>query len=424
SGGEHQYDFVIVGGGIAGVTCAETLAALEPDARVLIVSASPVVKAVTNLRPVTKLLEEFDVELRASLANPEPSAAGEAAEVRIGYGELCLCTGASPKLIPQARQHPDLVVGIRDTETVADLSKKLSTCRRVLVVGNGGIATELVYELRNVDVVWAVRQDSIGAVFFDAGAAQFLLPSLARPGGARVDKPGEAAELLPTDTTAPTDSWPVFAALSNGELLGVDLIVSATGVTPTALLADGGVGPALDAEGAVAVDRGMRSSLAHVFAAGDACGCAGWSSDGETSSAAEETRLWFQMRLWSQARQTGSFAARCMSAARRGESPPPLDIGFELFTHVTRFFSYKIVLLGLYNAQGLASGEYEALLRVTPGVEYVKCVMHNGRMQGCVLIGETDLEETFENLILNQLDLSQFGEHLLDPGVDIDDYFD
>ncbi|PAA66548.1 hypothetical protein BOX15_Mlig010711g1, partial [Macrostomum lignano] len=51
-------------GGIAGVTCAETLAALEPDARVLIVSASPVVKAVTNLRPVTKLLEEFDVEER------------------------------------------------------------------------------------------------------------------------------------------------------------------------------------------------------------------------------------------------------------------------------------------------------------------------------------------------------------------------
>lgn len=45
-------------------------------------------------------------------------------------------------------------------------------------------------------------------------------------------------------------------------------------------------------------------------------------------------------------------------------------------------------------------------------------------MQGAILIGETDLEETFENLILNQIDLSSFGEGLLDPNVDIEDFFD
>lgn len=50
--------------------------------------------------------------------------------------------------------------------------------------------------------------------------------------------------------------------------------------------------------------------------------------------------------------------------------------------------------------------------------------MVNGRMQGALLVGETDLEETFENLILNQLDLSSFGGHLLDPNLDLSDYFD
>ena len=40
------------------------------------------------------------------------------------------------------------------------------------------------------------------------------------------------------------------------------------------------------------------------------------------------------------------------------------------------------------------------------------------------MIGDTDLEETFENLILNQLDVSHIEEHLLEPGIDIDDYFD
>ena len=110
--------------------------------------------------------------------------------------------------------------------------------------------------------------------------------------------------------------------------------------------------------------------------------------------------------------------------------PKELDFCFEMFTHCTRFFGFKVILLGLFDAQGLATdsdgGEapLEFLVRTTPGLEYVKAVMEGGRMQGAVLVGETDLEETFENLILNQMDLSQFGEDLLDPNIDIEDFFD
>ena len=119
----------------------------------------------------------------------------------------------------------------------------------------------------------------------------------------------------------------------------------------------------------------------------------------------------------------GIMAAKMMIADTEGDTSVELDFCFEMFAHVTRFFDYKVVLLGLYNGQKL-DNQYEVLLRVTPGVEYVKAVMKDGRMQGAVLIGETDLEETFENLILNQLDLSAYGEDLLDPNIDIEDYFD
>lgn len=54
----------------------------------------------------------------------------------------------------------------------------------------------------------------------------------------------------------------------------------------------------------------------------------------------------------------------------------------------------------------------------------MKVVVSDGRVQGVLLIGETDLEETFENLILNQIDVSMFGENLINPDVDIEDYFD
>ena len=43
-------------------------------------------------------------------------------------------------------------------------------------------------------------------------------------------------------------------------------------------------------------------------------------------------------------------------------------------------------------------------------------------MMGAALIGETDLEETFENLILNQMALSSYEEDGLDPNIDLEDY--
>ena len=129
------------------------------------------------------------------------------------------------------------------------------------------------------------------------------------------------------------------------------------------------------------------------------------------------------MRLWTQARPMGYYAGRCMAYSLLGQPKPLVDFSFELLTHVTRFFGFKVVLLGLFNGQKL-DGRYEALIRVTRGVEYLKVVVRDGRVHGAVLIGDTDMEETIENLILNQLDVSSYGEDLLNPDIDIDDYFD
>lgn len=48
-----------------------------------------------------------------------------------------------------------------------------------------------------------------------------------------------------------------------------------------------------------------------------------------------------QMRLWTQARQMGWYAAKCMVADALGE-PIDMDFSFELFAHITKFFNYKV----------------------------------------------------------------------------------
>ena len=63
--------------------------------------------------------------------------------LHIPYDRLCLCTGARPKLIAN---HPN-VIGLRDQHSVEELLGRLRTAGRVAVVGNGGIALELIHEV-------------------------------------------------------------------------------------------------------------------------------------------------------------------------------------------------------------------------------------------------------------------------------------
>uniref|UniRef100_T1JPI4 Pyridine nucleotide-disulfide oxidoreductase domain-containing protein 1 n=1 Tax=Strigamia maritima TaxID=126957 RepID=T1JPI4_STRMM len=478
--------YVVVGGGIAGVSCAECLSYLASDEPVLLISASPLIKTVSRIQQVTQLLEELDVEEKPMETlmqnhknlsvisdkivklNSKERTLLTASGAIIEYEKLCIATGGKPKIISELNE---FVIGIRDTETTQTLQKKLSAAKRVVVVGNGGIATELVYEIENCRVIWVIKDKSISATFFDPGAAEFFLPNLSTEKAeenniakrmkytiagfkSKVDASLHGSALGPdwatglkmsgdsktttrnvevqysceVETVLSYDEfkteglketifdsedakWPVYVRLTNGKIFGCDFIVSATGVTPDCdvFLKDNEF--AVSEDGALKVDSKMETSIKNIFAAGDVCNCS-W----------ELPHHWFQMRLWTQARQMGCYVAKCLIASVEN-TDVSLDFCFEMFTHVTKFFGFKVVLLGLFNGQKLGT-DYDIILRMTKGKEYIKLVMQNGRIQGAILIGETDLEETFENLILNQMDLSRYGENLLDPNIDIEDYFD
>ena len=61
--------------------------------------------------------------------------------VHIKYDKLCICTGGKPRLITEGNPY---VIIIRDTDTVQNLQSKLSQAKKIVIIGNGGIALELV----------------------------------------------------------------------------------------------------------------------------------------------------------------------------------------------------------------------------------------------------------------------------------------
>lgn len=482
----ENYDFIIVGGGIAGTSCADRICNIinNKNEKILVISATSMVKLATNIKPVTKFLREFDVEdkMTDTLTNKfenltivhkyvsDLDSANHKLICSDGsmytYGKLCIATGGKPKLISN---NPH-VIGIRDTETVMSFQKRLADARQIVLVGNGGIATELCYEIDKCKIVWAVKDDHISNVYFDSYAAKFFEKNVhAQKTDNNDEKPpnkrykytitalnmeskernayGSALgpdwafdlemkgknesrnvtieycceikrimnrnefmeEKLPTDNA--NESWPVYVELTNDKVYGCDLVISATGVIPSVEMFTKNNKFNVAADGGIIVNDRMETSIQDIYAIGDAC-TAGWDASAH----------WFQMRLWNQASQMGDYAARSMLAERTNEKIS-LDFCFEMFAHITKFFGFKVILLGKYDARGLGN-DYQLLLRCTEGVEFVKVVIHNGRVYGALLIGDTELEETFENLILNQIDVSALGENLLNPDIDIEDYFD
>lgn len=92
-------------------------------------------------------------------------------------------------------------------------------------------------------------------------------------------------------------------------------------------------------DGGIEVNSLMQTSVADIYAAGDCC-TAAW----------DWAENWFQMRLWTQARQMGAMAGKSMAAAFLGTTTDCYqDFCFELFGHVTHLFGHQVVLLGRYN---------------------------------------------------------------------------
>jgi len=214
-------------------------------------------------------------------------------------------------------------LGLRDTDSASELNKRLSNSKQICLVGNGGIATELVHELEHIDVVWIIRQKYISSTFLDAAAAEFLVECMTDNEGKETDKPATSlrytvsgndiknevtgcalgpnwhssfnlcgavqnrrknvmieyeSEIKSITNKRPKDSlhgqtecWPVYVAMQNGKVIGCDFVVSATGVSPTVPVLMEQAEFQLGADGGILVDDTMETSVKDIFAAGDVC---------------------------------------------------------------------------------------------------------------------------------------------------------
>lgn len=92
---------------------------------------------------------------------------------KLKYDKLCIATGSRPKFQKELGIDRRIVF-LRDTQSAIQLKTKLKNAKNILIVGNGGIATELIFELKTFDVTWLIKDPWICASFFPEDIEQFI----------------------------------------------------------------------------------------------------------------------------------------------------------------------------------------------------------------------------------------------------------
>src|SRR5664280_2311255 len=285
---------VIVGASAAGMRCASPLARLRPDWTVTVVERRRVfsyaacglpyvlsgdvddadalrrtsdgalrdaaffasVKGVTVL--TGRSATEVDAGARSlTLARPE----GELEH--LGWDDLVLATGASPRRLPAQPRHPR----VRSFHVVEDLEPLHAGLRRgeiarVVIVGAGLVGCELSEAFRalwgaEVTLLEAASGPLPGVADAEIGA---VIAATLRRNGVHL-RTGAAVETI----AAFDDRVEVTAG---GERCTADLAIVAVGVTPEVALARS-AGVALGTTGAIAVDDRLATNVPHIWAAGD-----------------------------------------------------------------------------------------------------------------------------------------------------------
>ena len=276
--------------------------------------------------------------------------------------------------------------------------------------------------------------------------------------GAKVGA-GVGAEAVAVEAA---QTWPLYVRLSDGREYGVDVLVSPIGVEPVtkAVARDDAT---RSADGGLIVNARMQTSGGggRIFAAGDVATVL-WPR--ALAAARGVPLLWHQKRTWSQALASGLHAARCMAGAVDALEAADGGVAFELFHHQTQVAGRRVALLGAVGgtggsggwgggggAQALAraverdakdhqgevgqGGQSEGgqkdisaiLVRAAPGDSFAQVLVLDGAVVGALLVGDTGLDETMENLMLNRTKCVGADGQLLDllnADVDVDDFFD
>jgi 3-phenylpropionate/trans-cinnamate dioxygenase ferredoxin reductase component len=403
-------DVLIVGGGLAGASCAEGLRDLGFDGSIVLVGREP--HAPYQRPPCSKDLlrgesteddallhppewyGEHDIELlvRTSVMKLDLDARAASLSTHheeIGFGKALLATGANIRRLRVDGGDLEGLHYLRTLGTAASLRADAEEAERVVLIGGSYIACEVAASLTAMGkrCTLVMVEDAPLSTHFGAAAGGFFAGVLAEHG----------IECVTADPLArfEGDGRVQRVVTESGRVLDADLVVLGTGAMPDVMLARSS-GLELGETGGIRCSQTLETSAEGVWAAGDPC---------EYDSVVHGRRL--RVEHFEVAAAQGKAAA----AAMLGQAEP--------YAVVPYFWSDLADWCSLEYVGPAESWDREVVRGSLDSGEFTIFYLAEGRLAGALAVGRSEDIEHATRLIAGREELGERADALADASTDL-----
>ncbi len=276
---DTQEKFVIIGGGIAAISAAQSIRKRNRTAEIMVLSEE---EHLPYYRPaLSDLLSEdipdkrlylyeqswyeensFDIRTgtRAEKIDTEGHTVITEQGEAIPYHKLIVATGARSNIIPFTGVEKEGVFALRSLQDALRLKEAIKRAGKAVVIGGGVLGLEAVWEMvsSGLEVSVIETNSRIMPRQLDEPAS-LRLQQMMTDKGVKLYLGAGIEELAGEDKVQ-------GVRLKDGQVLEADLVLLSTGVKPNIELAQEA---GLEIDRGVVVDSSMRTSISNIYAAGD-----------------------------------------------------------------------------------------------------------------------------------------------------------
>ncbi len=390
-------NYLIVGNGVAGTTAAETIRKADKIESITMVTDEdlPFYNRIRLSDYLSGDLSEQDLVAKAKLwyqdqgiglklnarvvdAEPREKVVILKNGERISYDSLLIATGSHSFIPPIKGSDKKGVFALRSIQDARDISAYGKEIEEVVLIGGGLLGLEAGNALRKGGKRVKVVE------FFPR-----LLPrQLDVEGANRLQKIMERMGFsfrLGAKTEEITGEDPADGVLlEGGEKLSAEMVIISAGVRPNMELAES---LGLDRDRGIQVNERMETSQPGIYAAGDVAEFNG-----------------IPYGIWPAAADQGKVAGANMAG------------GAMVYQGTTMSNTLKVAGVDLASAGNIdADNELAARVATGEGV-YKKIVMDNGRIVGCIMLGDTKGFTKITQAIAEKLDVSEIKDQTILKG--------
>ncbi len=398
-------NYVIIGGSAAGITAAETLRGSDKKSDITLISDEkfPLYSRCLLTYLIAGSLDESGLYFKdrnfyknnniktylgkkATSIDTKKKIVFLEEGIQILYDKLLLATGASPKGVDVLGADKKGVFALRKIDDARAIMEILPRVKEIAVLGGGLIGLRVAYALRQKQVTVVVKSPQVLSQMVDREAAR-IIASILEKNGIKIMTGVAASEIIGREVVE-------GIILDNAEKLSCQIVIIGKGVRPNTEIASSA---GIKVDGAVVVDKFLRTSDENIFAAGDVA---------ETYDIARETKR--INALWPCAVEQGQMAALNMLGEKK-------IYDGSLSMNSVDFFGLPCISMGITKPK--REEDYEIISKTGEDI-YKKFVLKENKIVGVILVGDILPAGIISALVKKRIDTSSIKHLLLEDTFD------